>query len=224
MPERGRPDPDPDALLDEGARRLGLALGPRERSAFRLYRDEILRWSQRVNLTALRDPARLVREGFLDSLACLLVLPAGTDRAVDLGSGAGFPALPLAIVRPDQRFTLVEASRRKANFLRHVCRLLELDTVEVLWCRAEALAEQPAHAGAYDLAMARAVAHPGRQAELALPFLRPGGCFLAQLGPSCSPRDLVASLPAGRLTVARELPLPEFLCQSGRQLVLLRRA
>jgi 16S rRNA (guanine527-N7)-methyltransferase len=152
------------------------------------------------------------------------VLPPGAGRAIDLGSGAGFPAVPLAIVRPHLHFTLVEASRRKANFLRHICRLLELRRTEVLWCRAEAAAEQPAYAGAYDLATARAAAQPGRQAELALPFLRPGGCFLAQVGPSCSTRDLAVRLPTGRLAVVAESGVPEFLGAPGRRLVLLRRA
>jgi len=223
MFQRTRPDLDPDALLDDGARRLGLLLSGEERAAFRHYRDEILRWSARANLTALRDPIRIVQEGFLDSLACLPMVPAGAARAIDIGSGAGFPALPLAMVRRDLRFTLVEASRRKANFLRHICRLLDLSGVQVLWARAEAVAAEAAHAGAYDLAMARAVAHPGRQAELAWPFLRVGGLFLAQVGPSCPAAELMARLPPGRLTAAVESPLPEFLGGPGRGLILLRR-
>jgi 16S rRNA (guanine527-N7)-methyltransferase len=223
MSQRVRSDPDPDVLLDDGARRLGLQLTAEERAAFRRYRDEILRWSEHANLTALRDPIRIVREGFLDSLACLPLVPTGPARAIDIGSGAGFPAIPLAMVRREVRFTLVEASRRKAHFLRHICRLLDLPGVEVLWARAETVAAESAHAGAYDLAMARAVAHPGRQAELVWPFLRVGGVFLAQVGPSCPAADLTACLPPGRLVVVAEAPLPEFLGGPGRGLILLRR-
>ncbi|MBI4536404.1 MAG: 16S rRNA (guanine(527)-N(7))-methyltransferase RsmG [candidate division NC10 bacterium] len=218
-----RPGSDPDALLECGVMRLGLALGAAPRAAFRRYQDEILRWSERSSLTGFRDPARIVTEGFLDSLACLSLVPPAARRVVDIGSGAGFPALPMAIVRRDLRFTLVEASRRKSSFLRHICRLLALDDVRVLRARAEAAAVETEHAGAYDLAMARAVAHPGLQAELAEPFLRRGGVFLAQVGSSCPTSELLSRLPPDRLALVAECPLPEFLGGPGRRLILLRR-
>src|SRR5574337_1716541 len=109
------PRPGPDDLLVMGALALGFDLTPGQVAAFRTYREEIARWSARTNLTALREPGDIVRAGFLDSLACLPLIPPGAKCALDVGSGAGFPALPLKIVRPDMSFTLVEASRKKAT-------------------------------------------------------------------------------------------------------------
>jgi 16S rRNA (guanine527-N7)-methyltransferase len=212
-----------EALLDRGAAALGFALGDRERSALRQYRQELLRWSERTNLTALRDPVRIARDGILDSLACLPHVPASARRAADIGSGAGFPAIPMAILRPDLRFCLVEAARKKTTFLRHVCRLLRLSGVEVLWGRAEAVSATADHAGRYDLAMARAVAHPGEQARLAAPFLGAGGAFLAQVGSSCATDDLLAGLRGAGFRLEKEAPLPGILGGPGRRLILLRR-
>lgn len=223
MPDHTRPATDPEALLDSGAGRLGLRLDTTQRQALCRYREELVRWAARTNLTALRNPVRLVRDGLLDSLACLTQIPATAKAAVDIGSGAGFPAIPLAIVRRDLRFTLIESARRKTTFLRHICRLLELTGVQILWARAEAVAVEPDHAGAYDLAMARAVAHPSLQAELAAPFLAPGGIFLGQVGASCPTEELARGLSKLGMALATETPLPDFLGGPGRRLVALRR-
>jgi len=223
MSDPTRPHADPDALLESGARRLGLSLKPSDLQAMRRYRDELLRWSERTNLTALRDPVRLVQDGLLDSLACLRLIPDSVSTAVDIGSGAGFPAIPLALVRRDIRFTLIEAVRRKTTFLRHVCRLLGLEGVQVVWARAEDVAREAGHAGAYDLAMARAAAHPSRQVILAAPFLAAGGIFLGQLGASCPTAELQEHLRTLGLAVATETPLPDFLGGPRRRLVILRR-
>jgi 16S rRNA (guanine527-N7)-methyltransferase len=172
----------PEDLLVRGASALGLQLDSGQIRAFRLYREELVRWSARTNLTALRNLEEIVREGFLDSLACLLFVPPEASRVLDIGSGAGFPAIPLKLVRPTFKVTLVEASRKKTTFLRHIVRSLDLQDVRVVQCRAEDLGTDPAEQGKYDLAFARAVAPLFEQARLAEPFLRPGGLFLAQVG------------------------------------------
>ncbi len=224
MSDPTRSRTDPDALLESGATRLGLSLKSSDLQALRRYRDELLRWSERTNLTALRNPGHLVRDGLLDSLACLNSIPASVTTAVDIGSGAGFPAIPIALIRRDIRFTLVEAVRRKTTFLRHICRMLELEGVQVVWARAEDVAREAGHKGSYDLAMARAAAHPSRQALLAAPFLTAGGIFLGQLGASCPTVELEEHLQALGLAVATETPLPDFLGGPRRRLVILRKA
>ncbi len=224
MPPRSRPRPDSDDLLLTGALALGLRLGAEQVAAFRVYREELLRWTARSNLTALRDPAEIVRAGFLDSLACLPLIPPPAKHALDIGSGPGFPALPLKLLRPDISFTLVEASRKKVSFLRHAVRILALGEVRVVQSRAEAMSQDPREAGAYDVAMARAVAPPSEVLRLVRPFLRPGGLFLAQLGPGHPPGDAMEPLLARGFEPAGRLALPPPLGLPGRVVLALRRA
>jgi 16S rRNA (guanine527-N7)-methyltransferase len=208
---------DPDDLLLAGARDLGLAIDGTAVGRFAAYREQLLQWASQVNLTALRQPVQMVRDGFLDSLACGPLIPTDTTRVVDVGSGAGFPAIPLAILRPDLRFTLIEATRKKVTFLRHVARSLGLP-VEVHHARAEALAQEPAHAGCYDLALARAVAPLPQQARLVRPFLRPGGAFLAQV--SGFPQDVEAGLRTAGFRLVCASALPASVDADRRVLVL----
>ncbi len=166
--------------LRESSLRLGLRLSPEALALFERYMAELLRWRARMNLTGFRTARAIVREGFLDSLSCLHALPPGPLRVVDIGSGAGFPGLPLRIVRPDVALTLVEANRRRHSFLAHTCRALKLADVRCLHARAEALVDDPGLAGRFDVAFARAVSRLEVAAALAAGFLRPGGILIAQ--------------------------------------------
>jgi 16S rRNA (guanine527-N7)-methyltransferase len=218
-----RPRPGTDDLLVAGARALGLHLTSVQVAAFAIYLEEIIRWSARTNLTALRRPEEIVRAGFLDSLACLPLIPPEASRAVDVGSGAGFPGLPLKLARPELSFTLVEASRKKVTFLHHVVRRLGLAGVRVLQRRAEELAADPEEAGAYDLALARAVAPPPDQGRLVRPFLRAGGIFLAQAGPGPLAPETLERLAGLGFEAVRELSLPTRLGRTGCRVLALRR-
>lgn len=222
-PQRHPPPTPPDQLLVRGAEALGLRLGPDHLTAFRCYREELARWSARLNLTALRTAEEVVRAGFLDSLACLPLVPTGSLQAVDIGSGAGFPALPLKIVRPELSVTLVEASRRKATFLLHMVRRLGLKGIRVLQVRAEAMGMNPQEAGAYDLGLARAVAAPPAAGRLVRPLLRPEGLFLVQLGAEPLPPGDWDRLLALGFEAVREFPLPSPLGRPGCRVVALRR-
>lgn len=223
MPPRHPPRAAPDQLLTGGAQALGLRLGPDQLAAFRLYRDELSRWSARLNLTALRTAEEIVRAGFLDSLACLPLLPPGMLRVVDVGSGAGFPALPLKLVRPELSVMLVEASRKKVTFLLHLVRSLGLTGIRVVRARAEAIARDPREGGAYDLGLARAVAAPPAAGGLVRPLLRPGGLFLVQLGADPLPPGDWDRLLAQGFEAVREFPLPPALGRPGCRVVALRR-
>lgn len=182
MPRPGPPPPGWDwrRELEEGALELGVHLPPEALPLFQAYLAELLRWQARMNLTGFRTPRAILREGFLDSLTCLLALPPGRLRIVDIGSGAGFPGLPLRIARPDLDLTLVEARRHRHSFLAHLCRALGLKDVRCLHGRAEALAGEPGLRGAFDAAFARAVRRLEEAAGLAADFLRPEGIFIAQ--------------------------------------------
>jgi 16S rRNA (guanine527-N7)-methyltransferase len=206
-----------------GTEALGLRLGSDQLAAFRLYREELSRWSARLNLTALRTDEEVVRAGLLDSLACLPLLPPGALRVVDVGSGAGFPALPLKLVRPELSVTLIEASRKKATFLQHMARHLGLVGIRVVQARAEVVSRDPRESETYDLGLARAVAPPPDAGRLVWPLLRPGGLFLVQLGAEPLPSGAWNRLLALGYEVVRELPLPPTVGLPGRRVVTLRR-
>jgi len=208
MKNPGRSKPAPDNLLIVGAQELGIRLGTEQIGAFRLYLEEVLRWSERMNITALTTPDDIIREGFLDSLACLALIPNDARQILDVGSGAGFPSLPLAIVRDDLDFTLVEASRKKVTFLKHIARSLGLRHVRVWYGRAEAMEGGLLAAEAYDVAFARAVAPLPDQAALVLSFLRPGGVFLAQVGSGAVPEEALDRLEAAGYQAAGERRVP----------------
>jgi len=149
----------------------------------------------RFNLTALRDPSSIQSRHFGESLALLEALEstgAFGSPAIDIGSGAGFPGLPIKIARPDISLTVLEATAKKARFIELVVEALGLSAVTVIHGRAEELAHETAHRGVYALAMARAVAPLPALIELALPFLRIGG-YLATPKGSAAAREVRAA-------------------------------
>ncbi len=172
--------------LISSACELNLKLTDDHLAAFETCYRELIDWNQRFNLTAITDREGVLVRHFLDSLSCLKVLPreklAAGARVIDVGSGAGFPGLPLKIVCPAMQLTLLEATHKKVVFLRHLIRELGLRRVQVIHGRAEELGRNPAHREQYDWAIARAVAEMSTLVEYLLPLVRVGGAMLAQKG------------------------------------------
>jgi 16S rRNA (guanine527-N7)-methyltransferase len=151
------------------------------------YETELISWNEKFNLTAIRDPESIRSKHFLDSLSCILALretPPG--RLIDIGTGAGFPGIPLKIILPSMRLTMVESVGKKVEFCQHMARELGLEGVEVLHARAEDVGRMPAHRAQYDWAVARAVAGLPVLAEYLLPLVRLAGRVLAQKGESAA--------------------------------------
>ena len=219
-------------LLRAGARSLGLHLTAQHLRAFQIYYHELGVWNQRVNLTTVTGLEEVQVKHFLDSLSCLLALPApGIAESalvlpnvvplssketpllcIDIGTGAGFPGVPLKIMRPALRLTLLDSSRKKITFLKHLVRCLGLTDVQLLWKRAEEVGQDEQHRERYDIALARAVADLTVLAEYCLPLCRKGGCFVAQKGARIE-QELENAKPAieilgGKLREAKTLHLP----------------
>jgi 16S rRNA (guanine527-N7)-methyltransferase len=164
---------------------LDIRLSPGQIEAFQLYENTLLEWNSRFNLTAIRDPQEVRTKHFLDSLSCLLAMrETPLERVIDVGTGAGFPGLPLKIVCPKMRLTLVESVGKKAEFCRQVIDILQLDGVRVVQDRVEVLGQSKGHRERYDWALGRAVALMPVLAEYLLPLVKVGGRMLAMKGES----------------------------------------
>jgi len=220
----------------EGARALGIELDSDQARAFRVYADELLAWNAKFNLTAITERGEIDRKHFLDSLSALpLILPlfpspgamlvdpagaahTGSDsaataglRVLDVGAGAGFPAVPLKLACPAWHVTLLEATRKKCDFLEHLAIVLPLRETRVLWGRAESAARAPAEREQYDLVLARAVAELDVLAEYMLPFARLGGYCLAWKGEASEEVRAAAhaiELLGGRLSGVHAVRVP----------------
>ncbi len=161
----------------------GIFMNLSQLKAFAVYEDELIAWNEKINLTAIRDREGIRVKHFLDSLTCLKAYPdLQSQKVIDVGTGAGFPGIPLKILYPDLRLTLVESIGKKAAFCRHIVSTLGLRNVSVETSRAEELGQSPAHREKFDLALARAVASLPVLVEYLLPLLRLGGTMLAQKG------------------------------------------
>jgi 16S rRNA (guanine527-N7)-methyltransferase len=207
--------PDIETLLT-GARLIGLDLAPAQLQQFAHYRALLLEWNQRFNLTAITNPQDVLTKHFLDSLALLFALPPAERkkhlRLLDVGSGAGFPGLPLHIAFPDWRVTLLEATGKKVHFLETVISALGLGQARAIQGRAEELAHDPQHRARYDLVTARGLASVSTLLEYCLPFCRPGGLVIApkkgEISAEVEQGTRAAALLGGRFVETRPFSLP----------------
>ena len=193
---------------------LGLQLSREQIAAFKLLEEELLEWNNRFNLTAIRDKEGIETKHFLDSLTCLMALDlnAAPRSLIDVGTGAGFPGIPLKLMLPNMRLTLVESIQKKAGFCTHVVEKLGLRQVQILPERAEDVGQDPAHRESYDLATARAVAAMPTLVEYLLPLVRIGGLVIMQKGESAQLEALksekVIQRLGGKIRVILPVELP----------------
>ncbi len=174
-----------DTLAHRAQELFHIRLTPRQLVALMTYERELLDWNQKFNLTAIRDAESIRTKHFLDSFSCVLAWgDSPPRRLIDVGTGAGFPGLPLKIIYPAMKLTLVESVGKKANFCQHIVRTLGLENVDVLQSRAEQVGCTTGHREQHDWAVARAVANMNVLSEYLLPLVKVGGTVLAQKGES----------------------------------------
>ncbi len=169
---------------------IGVNVDDTQIERFRRYRELLVEWGSRVNLTAVKDPEAVVEQLFIRSFR--IAVPAGGTvstagwfdgrRIIDIGSGAGIPGLPLKIILPGAEVTLLESNGKKCDFMRHVVSELGFEGVTVLNSRAEDAGRLKDHRESYDLATARGVSKLPILAEYALPFLKLGGVAVLPKG------------------------------------------
>ena len=166
--------------LNSGARELGLSLTRQQLERFELYYRDLVDWNRKVNLTAITECEDVQVRHFLDSLTVVLATgPPDGLKVIDIGTGAGLPGIPLKIVYPEVRLTLLEATAKKVKFLEHIVGSLVLENVEILTGRAEGLGQDRRYRERFDLVLCRAVAALPALVELGLPFSVTGGRLVA---------------------------------------------
>jgi 16S rRNA (guanine527-N7)-methyltransferase len=168
-------------LIAEGAATFGLKLNAHHIGQFTSHAKELVRWTQRINITSITDPRDVAIKHFLDSLAPARFIASGASL-LDIGSGGGFPGIPLKVLIPSLSVILIDGSRKKVNFLKHIIRTLKLNHIEALHIRAEALAADPSYRNRFDVITGRALSSLESFVGLAMPLQAPGGNILALQG------------------------------------------
>lgn len=169
--------------LTAEAKKLGIELGDFEESKFSQFAQMLLKYNEVMNLTAITDREEIDEKHFLDSLTLLLSQKiADNCKIIDIGAGAGFPSIPLKIVRENADITMLDSLNKRVGFLNDVIKMLELKNISAIHLRAEEAGRKKEYRERFDVATARAVADMAVLAEYALPFVRVGGHFVAMKG------------------------------------------
>lgn len=200
--------------LLEGLKDLDIQLDCEQKNKFILYKELLKDWNEKINITAIKDNEEIDIKHFLDSLTPISTdLFNGSKRLIDIGTGGGFPGLPLKIINPDLKVTLLDSLNKRIVFLNEVIEKLKLNEVEAIHGRAEELGRTPEYREKYDICISRAVASLDTLTEYCIPFVRKGGYFIAMKGPDVE-EELENSKKAiktlgGRINKVEKIKLPK---------------
>lgn len=201
-------------VLKRGIEELGLDLNEGEEGKFLKYKELLKEWNEKINITTIIENREIDIKHFLDSLTCLpLGLFDGGKSIIDIGTGGGFPGIPLKIMKEDLDVTLLDSLNKRIVFLDEVIKNLNLEGIRAIHGRAEELSRNKEYREQYDIAVARAVASLDTLTEYCLPFVKPGGHFVAMKGPDME-EELNSSMNAintlgGKLVESKEVKIPE---------------
>jgi 16S rRNA (guanine527-N7)-methyltransferase len=214
-------------ILLNGAQKMGIHLHEEQINKFSQYLELLLQWNQKINLTSLKTPQEIIVKHFLDSISCIKAINKYISiegmHMIDVGTGAGFPGIPIKIACPSISLSLLEARKKKTIFLEKVVQEINFQKVEILNGRAEAYGKYPDYRQKYDIALSRAVAPLSTLSEYCLPLVRVEGLFVAQKGRSYREeidKDLKAvQLLGGELIGVENIRIP-FINQERHLLII----
>ncbi len=196
-------------ILRAGLAELGLTADEGQIGALVRYGERLMEVNRITNLTAIRDEADAARLHFLDSAALLTLADFSGKSVVDVGSGAGFPGVPLRVLGQDVELTVIDSVGKKVDFVRDSCRAVGLEDVTCIWGRAEEMSQLRER---FDVAVSRAVAELDMLAELCLPLVKVGGLFLAMKKPDCDEEaargEFAVKALGGRIRQIRRYAVP----------------
>ena len=168
-------------LVYDGAQDLEIHVDSDKVEKFTTHAMELAKWNRKMNLTAITDPVEVAVKHFLDSIAPDSMIPSNTSL-LDIGSGGGFPGIPLKILNPSLSVTLIDASRKKVSFLKHIIRILGLENIEALHVRSEEFSKQAVFVASFNVIISRALSSTPEFFLMALPLLDKNGIIIAMKG------------------------------------------
>lgn len=169
-------------LLKDGASEFNINLEKEDIESFFKYKETLLKWNKNINLTAITDDRDIIIKHFIDSISVVPYIGKDLKKVIDVGTGAGFPGIPLKIIKKDLNVTLLDSLEKRTKFLNEVIEKLDLKNIEVIHSRAEDKGVSGDFREKFDLALARAVANLPVLLEYCLPFVKTGGIFIAMKG------------------------------------------
>lgn len=172
-------------IMDIACQKEGLSFDEKKYEQFMLYKDLIKEWNEKVNLTAITEDEEIIKKHFIDSIKCLKfdgVRKAGS--LIDVGTGAGFPGIPISIMMPEINIVLLDSLNKRVNFLNLVIEKLQLKNIRAIHGRAEDFAREKGYREKFDIAISRAVANMTVLSELCIPYVKVNGFFVALKGPA----------------------------------------
>lgn len=201
-------------LLVRGSKTLGLDLSHKDVQKFKKYKELLKEWNKKINITAITEDDEIDIKHFLDSLTPWPTnLFNGKKKVIDIGTGGGFPGVPLKIVNEDLDITLLDSLNKRINFLKEVILALDLEGVQAVHGRAEELSRKKPHRESFDITISRAVASLDTLSEYCIPFVKVGGYFISMKGSDIE-EELQNSLNAintlgGKLIEKKIVQVPE---------------
>lgn len=202
-------------ILNQAFTSEGFNLTEQQNKQFVTYFDMLIDWNQKINLTAIEEPTEVAYKHFVDSACLMRVVPDLKHKTmIDIGTGAGFPGVPLNIMEPELYVTLFDSLNKRILFLQELCKALELKNIRAVHGRAEEFGIKPDYRQQFDIATARAVARMPVLLEICLPFVKKGGIFIALKGPELE-NEIIESSNALKELGGKVVDVQQFTLADG---------
>lgn len=202
-----------EELLCESCRKIGVELNQAQLKQFMTYKDMLVEWNEKMNLTAINDDREIILKHFVDCLALCSGADMSGKKIIDVGTGAGFPGVPVKIACPDIDITLLDSLNKRITFLNELTKALELEKTDCVHMRAEDGGNDKGLRESFDMCISRAVANLAVLCEYCLPFVRVGGMFISMKGPDVSQEiseaEKAIKVLGGEISEIKKVSIPE---------------